>query len=88
MCVLCFEKLSAGKYEYVEHFPTPRVIFHEVHGPVTCSGAVVHHFRLLYSVMDGRHTGPLNISVPSFFFSGDGGGTILVEIHPWKPKRH
>ena len=88
MCVLCFEKLSAGKYEYVEHFPTPRVIFHEVHGPVTCSGAVVHHFRLLYSVMDGRHTGLLNISVPSFFFSGDGGGTILVEIHPWKPKRH
>lgn len=45
-----FEKLSTGK---LNRLSISQIIFHEVHGPVTCWEVVVHHLRPVCSMMDG-----------------------------------
>lgn len=45
-----FEKLSTGKLNILS---ISQIIFHKVHGPVTCWEVVVHHLRPVYSMMDG-----------------------------------
>lgn len=45
-----FEKLSTGKMDILS---ISQIIFHKVHGPVTCWEVVVHHLRPVHSMMDG-----------------------------------